>query len=54
MPKKSKPAIPKPYPLPKIKVDTNQNIVVDTLPKIEVDMNESIVGDTFGLNLRKD
>jgi hypothetical protein len=40
--------------LPEIEVDTNQNIVLDTLPEIEVDMNENIVGGTFGLNLRKD
>ena len=34
-------------PLPEIEVNTNQNIVVDTLPDTEVDMNESIVGGTF-------
>ncbi len=33
-------------PLHEIEVDTNQNIVVDTLPEIEVDKDESIVAGT--------
>ena len=33
-------------PFPEIEVDTNQNIVVDTLPEIEVDKDESIVAGT--------